>query len=93
MIKGDQSMEELVRSSSKDMAIWAKNQIKHNFNLSDSVSAVAVEDSAVTVSYTKEFKDWFKSVHGLKRWSPKKFERWILGAITDELKTIENSEE
>tara|TARA_Y100000310_G_C20284811_1_gene624356 strand:- start:265 stop:504 length:240 start_codon:yes stop_codon:yes gene_type:complete len=37
----------------------------------------------VTFEFSDDFKEWFKKVEGLKRWSDKRFQKVILKSLTD----------
>lgn len=45
------------------------------------------DDGSLTLVFDvdDEFKSWFKDLQGLKRWSDKRFEKWVVQAITAKL--------
>ncbi len=47
------------------------------------VSITDQDDGSALVEFdiTKEFRDWFKAREGLKRWSRRRFEKFVLSGL------------
>lgn len=43
-----------------------------------------------TFDFSDEFVEWFKKDQGLKRWSPKRFEKWIINGMVEGVKYLES---
>ena len=38
-------------------------------------------DSVLTIDLSAEFVKWFKQENNLKRWAPKKFQKWLIEVL------------
>lgn len=57
------------------------------------INLVELEDGGATidVSIDQEYKDHFKKLHGLKRFSHKKFQEFIITALEKKLDSLEKN--
>lgn len=68
-----------------NIAKWVAFKMLENADLTKHIKVLSVKDNAITIEITKEFKEYFKHQNGLKRWSNKRFERWVVQALSEYL--------